>query len=108
MGREQMQLQRQAAAARAASGGSSGDDEITGGSLSAGQNRLLGQYNDAIEGLNNVLNGLVPGTTEAQRLAAADRRDAFVSERDSIIRSLAGVPFGSSGAPAAQLDFDAQ
>jgi hypothetical protein len=108
LGREQMQLQRQAAAARAASGSGGGGDEITGGSLSAGQNRLLGQYNDAIEGLDNVLNGLVPGTTEAQRLAAADRRDAFVSERDTIIRSLAGVPFGSSGAPAPQLDFDAQ
>ena len=103
LGREQVQLQRQAAAARAASGRG---DEGPSLAITAGQNRLLGQYNTDIEGLDNVLNGLVPGTTEAQRLAAANRRDELVGLRGGLIGVMSGVPFPRAGSGgAAEPDF---
>ena len=106
LGREQVQLQRQAAAARAASGRG---DEGPSLAITAGQNRLLGQYNTDIEGLDNVLNGLVPGTTEAQRLAAANRRDELVGLRGGLIGVMSGVPFPRAGSGgAAEIDYDSR
>ena len=93
MGREKLALERQALAARSAARGGAGAESF--GELSAGQGRLLSQYTETITALDEVLAGGVPGVTEAQRLAAARQREALIDERNSVIRSLAGVPFGA-------------
>jgi hypothetical protein len=96
LGEAQLQLQRQALAARAAgSGGGGGAGVENFGELSAGQARLVSQYDEAIADLDEVLTGAVPGVTEDRRLAAARQREVLTGERDSLIRSLAGVPFGA-------------
>jgi hypothetical protein len=96
---EQSRLARQAMAARAAGGGGRGGgggaEGEDFGELSAGQGRLLSQYTETITALDEVIAGGVPGATEADRLAAARQRAALVSERNSVIRTLAGVPFGN-------------
>ncbi len=93
MGRAKLDLERQALAARSAAAAARGAQPA--GELSAGQGRLLSQYTETITALDAVLSGAVPGVTEAQRLAAAQQRQALIDERDSVIRSLAGVPFGA-------------
>jgi hypothetical protein len=109
LGREAMQLQRQAAAARAASGGSSGGDTGPSYEISAGQNRLLGQYENDIESLTQSLNGFNGEITRDQRFALTNQLNEAVGLRASLIGAMSGVPFPRAGSGGtAQLDFDAQ
>jgi hypothetical protein len=100
-GQAQLALQQQAAAARSAAG--SGGAGTPFGELSAGQGRLLGQYDSEINRLSEVLSGATPGVTEAQRLDAAQRIEALSRERAQIVSGLSGVPFGAGGSSGATM-----
>jgi hypothetical protein len=79
----------QAAMARASSRG----DGI--GALSAGQGRLLSQYDTEIERLSDILSGLNPAATNEDKLTAQRRLPVLIEERTQLISSFSGIPFGA-------------
>jgi hypothetical protein len=65
------------------------------GALSAGQGRLLSQYDTEIERLSDILSGLDSSATNEDRLTARQRLPILIEERTQLISSFSGIPFGA-------------
>ena len=106
LGREQVQMQRQAAAARAASrGSSSGSSDGPDGGISAGQGRTAAQHNSDIEFYRSTLNGEYGPLSPVDRTNLTNALATSVSRRDALLSGASGTPFGGAQT-LPQLDLD--
>jgi hypothetical protein len=108
LGREQLQMQRQAAAARAASGrssGSGGDDEGPIGDITAGQGRTVAQHNADIEFYRESLSGAYGPVNPGDRVTLTSALNTSVGRRNALLTAGSGTPFGGA-VPVGQIDLD--